>query len=389
MGGEPQGHDGALELSPWELAAGTAIGEDPAVPALPPTGPETPGTALAEAVLGALRRPPCVVSFSGGRDSSAILAAATDVADRHGLALPVPVSLRFPGVASTEESQWQELVVSHLKLPEWERIELRDEVDFLGEIARRALRTHGLLWPANAHFHSPIFARAAGGSVLTGVDGDGLLGWRFGRLRAALRGPTAPRPRILLRAAVTLLPQPARALRYQRQPLPHITWLRRGAERVVQRLSASEAASEPIRWDRRVDWYSRRRYLRLGVHSLGLLGADHDVRVVHPFLDRRFLTSLATAGGRAGYGTRERAMRALFAGLLPGALISRPAKAEFGRALWGPDARAFTASWDGTGVDPELVDGDALRAVWTRENPPLGAATLMQSAWLQRLHDTA
>jgi hypothetical protein len=337
-------------------------------------------------VLDALRRPPCVVSFSGGRDSSAVLALATDAARRHGLPLPVPLSLRFPTVATTAENEWQELVIRHLGLADWERVELHDELDFLGEIARGGLSRHGLLWPANAHFHSPVFARAAGGSVLTGVDGDGLLGWRWGRLRAGLDGPSPPAPRAVLRAGLALMPAPVRARRSRHRSPAVVPWLRPAAQRELQARAAADDASEPIRWDRRVDWFARRRYLHVGLRSLGLLAADHDARLVHPLADRAFLAAAAAHGGRAGYGTRDRAMAALFGDLLPPALIVRPLKAEFGRSLWGPQARAFADDWTGGGVDPEFVDDEALATAWAPENPPLAAASVMQAAWLESAH---
>jgi asparagine synthase (glutamine-hydrolysing) len=383
---ERHGQATALTLSPLERAAGAVLGEQPGAEPLAPAAHPHPREALADAVLAGLRRPPCLVSFSGGRDSSAVLAVAADAARRRGLPLPVPVSLRFPAVATTAETEWQELVIRHLGLADWERIELQDELDFLGPLARAGLSRHGLLWPANAHFHSPVFARAAGGSVLTGVDGDGLLGWRWGRLRAGLSGPQPPRLRAVLRAGLAMMPAPVRARRSRRRPPAHGPWLRPEAARELQARAAADQASEPIRWDRRVDWFARRRYLHVGLHSLELLAADHDARLVHPLADRAVLAALRAHGARAGYGTRNRAMAALFGDLLPPALITRPSKAEFGRSLWGPQARAFAERWAGGGVDSELVDGEALSAAWAQENPPLAAASVMQAAWLEGAH---
>ena len=136
-------------------------------------------------------------------------------------------------------------------------------------------------------------------------------------------------------------------------------------------------------------WFARRRYLKLGIHSLALLAKAHHVEVHHPLLDPMFLAALAARGGRAGYGTRQEATRALVGDLLPAELVQRRTKAEFGMALWGPEARAFSARWDGSGVDPELVDADLLRAAWSERNPPLGAATLLQHAWLQAMRSSA
>lgn len=373
----------ALALTRWELASGTAMGADDAAPALPAAGSETERKALADAILPALTRSPCVVSFSGGVDSSAVLALAVQVARSNGLPEPVPVSLRFPGVRSTEESDWQELVVSHLGLSDWQRIDIGSELDFLGETARTGLAAHGLLWPANAHFHVPVFAHAAGGSVLTGLDGDGLFrGWRWHRARSVLAHREAAEPRDALRIALASAPAPLRTATIFARHRDQRSWLRPASRWRLRAMLAAEAGTEPSRWDARVHWYARRRYLRLGVHSLELLARAHDVQVVHPLLDPRFLASLAARGGRAGYGTRTQAMTTLLGDLLPGELFARRTKGEFGRALWGEEARGFASSWDGRGLDLDLIDPEALAQAWEVENPPLAAATLVQAAWL-------
>jgi hypothetical protein len=371
-----------VELSALELASGRAFGAEPSVE-LPGTTAE-PRQALERACEAALVREPCVVSFSGGTDSSTILAIAARVARDRGLSPPIPVSLRFPGVPSSNESRWQELVIRHLGLSDWVRIEIGDELDFVGALARTGLSNHGLLWPANAHFHYPVFERARGGSVLTGFDGDGLFkAWRWQRAQAVLARRESPVPRDVLRVALAVAPRQAREAAFSmRQPL-YITWLRPHANRRFVHEIARELASEPRPWPARVAWFARRRYLRLAAHSLALLAADRDVEVHHPLLDPAFLSALARRGGRAGYGTREDAARALVSDLLPADTIQRRSKAEFGRALWGPEARAFAHQWCGSGIDHNVVDANLLRDAWSKPNPPLAAATVLQHAWLQ------
>jgi asparagine synthase (glutamine-hydrolysing) len=373
----------ALVLSPLERATGLAIGEvDHAVDWPPPDGLSARAV-LEEILLSALIAGPVAVSFSGGRDSSAVLATATAVARRHGLPLPVPVTLRFPGVASTEESAWQELVVRHLGLREWQRIEIDQELDLLGDLACDALRRHGLMWPPNAYFHAPVFRAAEGGCVLTGFDGDGLLGgWRWGRLQAVGRGQARPRPGDPARIGFALAPRPVRRLAQGLLTLPPIGWLRPDAQREFSRVWRTRLVSEPRRWDRRLEWYSRWRFLELPVHSLGLIAADHRSQVVSPLADQRFIAALARDGGAAGFGNRSGVMRALFGDLLPEALIERRGKGEFGRAIWRDRARGFAARWDGRGVDGAMVDADRLRTAWRADNPVFGSALLLQAAWL-------
>src|SRR5438874_582354 len=81
-------------LTPLEVACGRALDVEVDTPPLPDVDCD-PLTALERACLPALERPPCVVSFSGGLDSSVVLAAAGRAARRAGLAEPIPVTHRF------------------------------------------------------------------------------------------------------------------------------------------------------------------------------------------------------------------------------------------------------------------------------------------------------
>ena len=81
----------------------------------------SPREALERAILPALLRPPCLVSFSGGRDSAAVLAVATALARREGLPAPIPATNVFPAADDSDETAWQELIVRHLGLSEWVR----------------------------------------------------------------------------------------------------------------------------------------------------------------------------------------------------------------------------------------------------------------------------
>ncbi len=375
-----------MPLTRLERAAGlVGFGADEGVPARLPASTGEPRAALFEAMVAPLSSRPCVVSFSGGWDSSLILAVAVAAARQHGLAAPVPVTLRFPGQPLAEESGWQELMIEHLGLNTWERIELTEELDVLGDIACDGLEACGLLWPPNAHMHVPIFEAARGGTVLTGLDGDGLFGtWRWAHHWAVLQRRQPGRPRDVLRMGLALAPAPLRrmVLTFRSEPPAAVAWLKPEAGRRFVAEWAREDADEPRRWDRRVAWYARRRWLTLGVRSLDLLAARHGAQVAHPLLDPRFLAALATGGGLGGYGTRAETIRSLFGDLLPARFFARRTKALFDGALWGERARAFAAGWDGTGVDEELVDLDALRRSWALSSPPFGAETVLQGAWL-------
>jgi asparagine synthase (glutamine-hydrolysing) len=139
-------------LTELEVASGLVLGPDPATPALRlPEEPLHPVRALELALLPALLRPPCLVSFSGGRDSSVVLAVSARLARREGLDLPVPVTFRYPTAPETNESEWQEMIVRRLALPEWRCRDVGDELDLLGPVAQRVLLRHGVLYPPNVH----------------------------------------------------------------------------------------------------------------------------------------------------------------------------------------------------------------------------------------------
>src|SRR5689334_5239372 len=109
-------------LRQLDLAYGVPLGFE-RLDVLPLGSPEVDAiTALTAVMLEALQRAPCVVSFSGGRDSSALLALAQHVARTHALPAPIPATLLFPGVAAADEDKWQRTVLNHLKLSEWLRI---------------------------------------------------------------------------------------------------------------------------------------------------------------------------------------------------------------------------------------------------------------------------
>ncbi len=108
-------------LDPLEVSSGLPFGPRRAPPTeVDPRPSAPPAETLEEILLQALQQPPVVVAFSGGRDSAAILAKATQVARANGFEDPIPHTLRFPGAPRTSEEDWQELIIRHLGLRELE-----------------------------------------------------------------------------------------------------------------------------------------------------------------------------------------------------------------------------------------------------------------------------
>jgi asparagine synthetase B (glutamine-hydrolysing) len=317
-----------------------------------------PVAALERVVTRALQRPPCLVSFSGGHDSSLVLAAAMRAARREQLPEPVPVTWRAADAPRAEESAWQEAVVAALRVTDWVRLAAGDDLDFVGPVAAGVLSRHGLLYPANAYFHAPLLRAAAGGTLLTGVGGDQVLG---------------------------RLPRPRRPSAWPRRADPALRfgWLRTPAAARVRRGLRREHRARPARYEHRPAWARSRRDLELTRLSLALLGRDAGTEVVHPLLDPGFLSAICrsgispeTAGGRAGLLGR------VFGGSYPGAALAPRPKATFGEVFWRRHTRALLAGWDGSGVDRAVVDPAALRREWDRPQPDLCTAMLAQQAWL-------
>jgi len=362
-------------LTDLEIASGTIMGGH--IATLPRTSMGA-RESLEAVILEAMRDRRCVVSFSGGRDSSTVLALATHVARREGLPDPVPLTKRYPGVKEADETEWQELVIGHLGLADWEVVEFTDELDLVGDVATGVLRRHGLLWPPNAYLHQPLFERCRGSVLMTGYDGDRLFdSWRYRAVVPSLgrRRPARKDVRIL---ASRFLPTAVAVHRTAKRTQDNL-WLTDEALR-DSAIAAVSDRREPLNWTRRMGWLAGRRQTRTVKHSLTVLGGAVDVRVLHPLVEPLALAGLACTGGHRGWPDRTTALRQLVGDLLPDALLARRTKAVFGGAILGEATHDFADAWSGTGV--RLVDPEALRAEWLSPSPVFAALTALHAAWL-------
>jgi hypothetical protein len=368
-------------FSPLEIVAGLPFGSVHV-----PWGDarcRSPRVALEGLVRDALAREPCLVAFSGGRDSSALLAVAVDLARREGWALPVPVTLRFASALS-DEASWQELVLRHLGLEDWIRLSCGAELDMVGPVAAEGLRRHGLLYPANAHLIVPMAQAAARGSILTGVGGDDVFGnWPWHDVGRVLVGARRPRARDVRRSVRLGAPRWVEAEILRRRQALMVPWIVRSQRRRVASAVALELASAPRTWTARMRWLGGWRLWRQTVASMATLASDAGATLGSPFLEPAFLGALASGGGRWGWGSRTVTMRALFGDLLPEEVIARQGKAEFSASQFGVYTKRFADQWSGE-VDgvAEFVDADALRSVWRLERPHFLSAMLLQACWL-------
>lgn len=373
-------------LEPLELVTGTVFGGRRSPPPIEVTPPPAGGVreVLELLIADALVQPPCLVAFSGGRDSSAILAVAAHVAAKQGLEPPIPVTLRYERHPRTQEAEWQELVVRHLRLEDWTILPIDWELDATGEIAGRALRRFGVYWPPNAHAMVPMLEAAQGGSLLTGNGGDEVLSAWGGRRDASIRaGRGLPAWGEYRKAAVALLPYPVRVAVWERRHRVELPWLQPKAAREFRRASAKRTATHFARWSDALDAFLESRYLELALGIYEAFARDAGTALHQPFLNHHFVRAAARSTSRFGPTSRTSSMTTYFGDLLPKEALRRSTKATFTEVLFGPHSQAFAAEWEGEGLDHALVDPHELRRAWLHpERPDFRSFTPLQAAWL-------
>jgi Asparagine synthase len=371
-------------MTPKEIAWGWVPGGDVAPEPLTASS-QTPIGALEDAIRLALLRPPCIVLFSGGCDSSLLLAVAIRLARREGHPEPIALTRRYPGVKGAEEDDWQELVIRHLNVASWEKHDATSSHDLLGADARASLVRHGVVWPPLVHTHRTVLAPAANGSIVTGEGGDEIFGThRLAPLRVVARRRVPIRPKMATYAALAVSPQFIRraAARQILRKSQKTTWLRPRTRREMVTLCAKDVAEEPLDWRAAVQRHPRLRPVRLAGQTMRAIANEVGVQRIDPLLDPVFLSAYTTSGGRFGPLDRTTALFQFFSDLLPSEVLARTSKGRFNQAAFGIDTRAFVDSFDGAGLDPDLVDADALMRTWRSDEPNALSFALLQSCWL-------
>jgi asparagine synthase (glutamine-hydrolysing) len=301
---------------------------------------------------------------------------------------PVPATINFKGIEKAQESSWQELVVRHLGLSEWVHRDITHDLDFVGPLAAEVLRKHGILWPLNVYVHQALMHHAAGGSLMTGMHGDGVFGGgRWLGVNQVLAGRQGPQMRDGLRVAFAVAPEWLRKVVFRQRLRGDVPWLLPAAQEEFRRNVVSAQAGEPRRWDRWIERFSRLRSVSLAFQSMRALTGDVGALLVQPLTEPDVLAALRETGRARGIGDRTNLMRSLFDTMLPDAVLARPDKAAFGPAFRGEPSRAFARDWQGEGIDTDVVDPDAVKRQWQSESMSFNSALLMQAAWLHAHRD--
>lgn len=374
-------------LTPLEIASSVLVGRGDL--SARSEAARSARAALEESLLRALRRPPCVVAFSGGRDSSALLSCAVQVAHREGLPEPIPVTLRFEGAPQTEEENWQALAIRHIGASDWVRRDFSDELDLVGPVAEAMMTRDGLPYPYNLHLHAPLIDEARGGSLVTGHGGDQAL-YPAGRALDVLARRVRPSLRDLARIAVGVGPRPVRRAVLRSRIWLAFPWLRAEANAELTRAWLEDEVRQPFRWDSRLRELWRSRFMQLAARRIEALANETGVAVHHPFAEAGFVSALSREAGATGFAGRTVATEALFGDLLPDELIGRPTKASFDEVLWNRHTRSFVAGLDEKALERGLatleldaiVDPRALASHWAGAAPLANSFLLLQACWL-------
>lgn len=369
-------------LNPLDIATGIVQGREPRPP-LPDPPPVTAERLLENIMLPALSASGrCLVSFSGGRDSSWTLAVAVQAARREGLPDPVPVTLTYPEITEAQEDRWQEMVIRHLGLSDWERIPITDELEVHGPYAQRALDEVGLLFPANAYSLLPQLDCARDGWLILGIGAsDFYMFWHWSQLSDLLALRRRPRRSDLpLLALMACPPDLRRRLLRRRLSGAIMPWVREPARSRAEGLLGEELAHTPVRFPIAMRRQRTHRCYGATQVSISALARSAGANVLMPHLQPEFLASIAREGGRFGAGDRVSSMRRMAGHLLPPEVLARRDGANMQRVLMGHRIREFADRWSGGGIDESMIDIELLRENWRSPRPDWRTTTLSQLA---------
>lgn len=329
---------------------------------------------------------PCRVQFSGGCDSSLLLALATSIARRAGVDDPLPITYRYRDAPGTDETAHQETMIRHLGLDEWLIVDVSEQADLLGDTATRALARHGPLWPPTVLTYDDVFRSIGPGVLISGEGGDEVFGpsriTPVVNLLREVRWRRSPRPWIapVLDSIAVAGPRRSR-LRRGIETGYRPDWIRHGERERLVDAAVRTLAAEPWSLGRALELHLRQPRVWIASRNIRAVAAVHGVDFRMPLLEPEFLGALAAIPLSQRRG-RTALLERYFADDLPASIRGRSTKARFTSAFFGPRSRHFAAAWSGDGL-PASVDARWLKDHWVQaDEPHMGTAMLLHQAWL-------
>jgi hypothetical protein len=354
-----------------EALLGSMLRAEPGIPELPAIH-RSPREAIEDELRPALAAGQAYVLFSGGLDSSLMLAIGTALARREGFAPPIPITHRYADDPGSGEDDWQELVIGHVGAADWLRVDATGRHDLFGAAGLAVLARHGpqlppYWWIARLPPEAggqPIEAPPASdvhAALITGNGGDEAF-------------PPTPWP--LVDRVLGGDPRPLRHLRGLRRELqPRLArerlvedvladecpWVRPEHRAAVVSRRAHDIVGVSRRYDRYLDVLWRSRLTQSAVDRVAVGARESGARLVVPMQSPGVLSALAARYGCRFPASRSDAYREIAHGLLPEQLLARTTKAVASSAFLGPATTAWLRGWDGSGPDGQYVDGLVVR----------------------------